>query len=106
MPSFRQASPKGKRGYVSPFDKFIKEQTEIYQKQRQARYTEDEANSEQTPISLTAASSGLESAPFQNRLNEVVCNHNDQNALLNTSMPSTIILDNENSEAGDLANNN
>ena len=25
LPSFKKASPKAKRGYISPFDKFIKE---------------------------------------------------------------------------------
>ena len=30
LPSFRKASPKASRGYISPFDKFIREQTEIY----------------------------------------------------------------------------
>ena len=70
---------------------------------RQQEMFADENNSEQTPFSLTAASTGLESAPFQNKLNEAVCNQNDQNALLNTSMPSTIALDN--SEVNDGPNN-
>ena len=57
------------------------------------RLNEEENNSEQTPISLTAASTQLESAPFVNRLNEAAARSNEPNDALNISMPSTIALD-------------